>query len=114
MRRLLPLAALLLAVPALAPPQDYRSGLAGTLPAGWAGRAEVDEGGLAGLGWYRFEHRSASGARRGAVLHDERRTGLNPVMRERWQQGRVPYGYHGARPVAPLSASPLPGAVGFR
>ncbi|HLT48212.1 MAG TPA: hypothetical protein VK002_13340 [Rubricoccaceae bacterium] len=114
MRRLLPLAALLLAVPALAQPQVYRSGLVVTLPEGWAGPAEVDESGLPGLASYRFENRSDSSALRGAVLHVERLTGLNPVMRERWQQGRVPYGYHGARPVAPLSASPLPGAVGFR
>jgi hypothetical protein len=36
------------------------------------------------------------------------------MMRERWAQGRVPYGYHGARPVAALPAAPIPGAVGFR
>lgn len=114
MRPLLCLAALLLAVPALAQPEAYRSGLAVSLPSGWAGPEAVDESGLPGLASYRFENRSDSSALRGAVLHVERLTGLNPVMRERWQQGRVPYGYHGARPVAAVAAVPLPGAVGFR
>ena len=114
MRRLLPLAALLLAAPALAQPQAYPSGLVVTLPEGWSGPAEVDEDGLPGLASYRFENANDASALHGAVLHVERLTGLNPVMRERWQQGRVPYGYHGARPVATLPAPPLPGAVGFR
>lgn len=114
MRRLLLLALVLVAVPALAQPQPYASGLTVALPGGWAGPEAVDESGLPGLASYRFENQSDSSALRGAVLHVERLTGLNPVMRERWQQGRVPYGYHGARPVSALAATPLTGAVGFR
>jgi hypothetical protein len=113
MRRLLLLAALLVAAPAFAQ-QTYASGLSVTLPEGWEGPTEVDESGLPGRASYRFENRSETSPLIGTVLHVERVTGLNPVMRERWIQGRVPYGYHGARPIAPLSSSPWPGAVGFR
>jgi hypothetical protein len=117
MHRLPLLVALLafgLSAPALAQPEAYRSGLVVALPEGWAGPEAVDESGLPGFASYRFENRSDSSALRGAVLHVERLTGLNPVMRERWQQGRVPQGYHGARPVAALATVPWPGAVGFR
>lgn len=115
MRRLLPLTVLLLlTASASAQPQAYRSGLVVTLPENWDGPATVDESGLPGRASYRFEDQSDSSATRGAVLTIERLTGLNPVMRERWQQGRVPYGYHGARPVAVLPSAPLPDAVGFR
>jgi hypothetical protein len=113
MRRFLLLAALLAAAPVLAQPQAYRSGLVVTLPEGWSGPEAVDESHLPGLASYRFENRSDSSALRGAVLHIERLTGLNPMMRERWYQGRVPYGYHGARPVAAIEVAPVPGAIGF-
>jgi hypothetical protein len=114
MYRLLALAALLAAAPALAQPQTFTSGLVVALPEGWSGAAAVDERGLPGLASYRFENQNPQSPLRGAVLHVERLTGLNPMMRERWAQGRVPYGYHGARPVAALPAVPIPGAVGFR
>jgi hypothetical protein len=104
---------LLVAAPALAQPQAYRSGLVVTLPEGWSGPEAVDESGLPRMASYRFENQSDASALRGAVLHVERLTGLNPMMRERWHQGRVPYGYHGAVPVAALEVAPVPGAIGF-
>lgn len=114
MRCLSLLAVLLLAAPAFAQPQAYTSGLVVTLPEDWSGTETVDEGELPALASYRFENRNPESPLRGAVLHVERVTGLNPMMRERWAQGRVSYGYHGARPVAALASVPLPGAVGFR
>ena len=117
-RLVFPLAVLFLALPALAQPgmvtEPYASGLVVTFPDGWQGPSEVDENGYPGRATYRFENTNAGNPLRGAVLHIERLTGLNPVMRERWAQGRVPYGYQGSRPIAALTSTPIPGSVGFR
>jgi hypothetical protein len=104
----------LLAVPSLAQTHTFASGLALTLPEDWTGAEAVDESQLPGSASYRFENANAESLLRGAVLHIERLTGLNPMMQERFSQGRVPFGYHGARPVAALGSVPYTGAVGFQ
>lgn len=116
MRSVLLLAALFLAAPALAQPLTFTGGLAVALPDHWQGETEVDEARLPQVASYRFENGNPESPLYGAVLHVERVTGLNPLMRERWIQGRVPFGYHGAQPVAALPPSQVTveGAVGFR
>ena len=104
----------LLVLPALAQTHTFTSGLGLTLPEDWTGLEEQDESQLPRTASYRFENTNAESALRGTVLHIERLTGLNPVMQERFSQGRVPFGYHGARPVAALSNVPYTGAVGFQ
>lgn len=115
MRLALVVLGLLLAVPALAQPRTFASGLTVALPADWSGPEQVVENELPRAASYRFENANAGSPLRGAVLHVELRTGLNPMMRERFTQGRVPFGYHGARPTAALAPAqvPFPAAVGF-
>ncbi|NNF58198.1 MAG: hypothetical protein HKN04_08140 [Rhodothermaceae bacterium] len=113
--RVLPLLfGFLLAIPAFAQTHTFASGLALTLPEDWTGDEAVDESQLPRSASYRFENTNAESRLRGTVLHIERLTGLNPVMQERFSQGRVPFGYHGARPVAALGSVPYTGAVGFQ
>ncbi len=105
--RVLCLAFLLaLALPASA--QTYASGLTVTLPEDWSGPETVDESEMPRTASYRYENTNAASALHGAVVHVERITGLNPMMQARWQQGRVPFGYHGARPVAALPREQVP------
>ena len=104
----------LLVVPAFAQTHTFTSGLVLTLPEDWTGLEEKDESQLPGPASYRFENANAESPLRGTVLHIERLTGLNPMMQERFSQGRVPFGYHGARPVASLGSVPYTGAVGFQ
>src|SRR5690606_39617964 len=105
--RVLCLAFLLaLALPASA--QTYASGLTVTLPEDWSGPETVDESEMPRTASYRYENTNAASALHGAVVHVERITGLNPMMQARWQQGRVPSGYPGARPVAALPRQHVP------
>lgn len=96
--------------------QSFDTGLSLTLPDDWTGTEEVDEGSLPQTASYRFVNTNPESDWLGAVVHVERVTGLNPMMRERWMQGRVPFGYHGAQPVAAVSRAsvPFPNAVGIQ
>lgn len=92
-----------------------RGGFSVELPEGWDGPQEIDEAGWPAVATYRLRNRTA-GPLEGAEVLVVRRTGLNPMMRERWLQGRAPLPLDGVRPVEALRGAGMPFAsgAGFR
>lgn len=98
---------------AVAPPEPVRyasaaTGLAVTLPVGWAGETAVTEADLPAYARYSFTNAASGSPLAGVTLHVERVVGLNALDQQRWTRGLTPYGYHGLQPVGPASV-PLPG-----
>ncbi len=79
-----------------------------TLPAGWEGPTAAMEVQLPGYALYTFINDTPGHPLRGATLRIERVLGLNEFDRNRWMHGQTTYGYHGTRPIGPITA-PRPG-----
>ncbi len=92
-----------------------RGGFALELPDGWSGPQEVDESRFPSAATYRLRN-AAAGPLAGAEVLVVRRTGLNPMLRERWVRGRVPLDLGALRPVEALGGARLAFAsgAGFR
>jgi len=84
------------------------TGLRVTLPAGWDGPSSAMDVRLPEYALYTFVNDTPGHPLRGTALRIERVLGLNEFYRNQWMHGQTTYGYHGTRPVGPISP-PRPG-----